>query len=128
MAFTPYVQDLDAWKKHFVEMAEGKLPVPPDGLWRVNKWKQRGGDGDGADVRLVTPTQQAVEMAQSEMKRESQLPPELLKAAAKLLGRQSAEKTRNVRKRKPAAAATQATKNSAKKKKDTVKNVIGKNK
>ncbi len=54
----------DAWKKHFVDMASGKFRTKS--FYRLGV--QRGGS-DENPIRLVTPTQQAIEMARSEEKR-----------------------------------------------------------
>jgi hypothetical protein len=53
----------DAWKKHFVDMAEGKLRDMA--FYQLST--QRGGS-DVSPIQLVTPTQQAIEMAHSQTK------------------------------------------------------------
>ncbi len=53
----------EAWKKHFVDMATGKLRQKT--FYQLGT--QRGG-GDEAVIQLVTPTQQGIEMARSQEK------------------------------------------------------------
>ncbi len=68
MAFVPYIADLEKWKKHFIHMADGKA-VGSDGLYVIGKTHQTGGSGEGEPVvKYVTPTAQAVEQAESELK------------------------------------------------------------
>jgi hypothetical protein len=53
----------EAWKKHFVDMAEGKFRAKS--FYQLST--QRGGS-DVSPIQLVTPTQQAIEMAHSQAK------------------------------------------------------------
>ena len=55
----------EAWKKHFVDMADGKF--------REKTFYQLGtqrGAGDVSPIQLVTPTQQAIEMAHAQEKQQ----------------------------------------------------------
>ena len=54
-----------AWKKHFLDMAAGKLNSSQ--FYSLGQGDQQGGSS-GPKIELVTPTQQAVEMAKSEQK------------------------------------------------------------
>ncbi len=57
----------EAWKRHFVAMAGGKFRDKP--FYRVGAQQ---GSGDDAPIQLVTPTQQAVEMARAQEKDRSE--------------------------------------------------------
>ena len=68
MAFVPYIADLEKWKKHFMHMAESKT-VGSGGMYIVGKTYHSGrGENDEPVVKYVTPTAQAVEQAESEIK------------------------------------------------------------
>lgn len=58
------MMNADAWKKHFLSMAEGKFRDRPF----YSLANQRGGSEE-SKIQVVTPTQQAVEMAKSQIKR-----------------------------------------------------------
>ena len=53
----------EAWKRHFLDMAAGR--VRPAQFYSLRPSGQTGGNG-GTTVELVTPTQQAVEIAKSD--------------------------------------------------------------
>ncbi len=67
MATKPFASDPDAWKKHFLDMASGKLRNAS--FYRLGRTSQYGGS-TGPTIELVTPTQQAIEMAKSEQKQQ----------------------------------------------------------
>lgn len=52
-----------AWKRHFVDMARGKFRDKP--FYQLET--QHGG---GSPIQMVTPTQQAIEMARSQEKQQ----------------------------------------------------------
>ena len=64
MDYSPHVSDLNKWKNHFIHMAttnHGKNRK----MYTVGK--QSG--GSEPSVQLVTPTEQAVQMAKADLKR-----------------------------------------------------------
>ena len=64
MAFNvPFVSDVDKWKTHFLKMAE--QGTKPKQFYAINP--KKGGSGDDPIV-VVSPTQQDVARAKSEMK------------------------------------------------------------
>ena len=65
MKYVPFVARIDAWKHSFATGRNTRHPGTKR-RWLVN---QKGGGGqDEPVIQLVTPTQQAVERAKSEMK------------------------------------------------------------
>lgn len=61
--------DIEAWKEHFINMAEGKISPDNNGIWVVRiKKKNEGNDANSQPLTLVTPTQQAVEIAKNDVK------------------------------------------------------------
>lgn len=64
MKYVPFVARIEAWKNSFATDRSTRHPGNKR-RWLVN---QRGGGQDDAVIQLVTPTQQAVERAQSEIK------------------------------------------------------------
>ncbi len=67
MATKPFASDPGMWKKHFLDMASGKLHN--SSFYRLGRANQYGGS-TGPTIELVTPTQQAIEMAKSEQKQQ----------------------------------------------------------
>lgn len=63
MKYVPFVAEVESWKKSFA-IDSGNRPGNKR-RWIVN---QRGGGQEDGLIQLVTPTQQAVERAQSEIK------------------------------------------------------------
>ncbi len=59
--------NVEAWKKHFVSMSDGKMSEQPF----YSLTNQKGGNQE-AKIELVTPTQQAVEMAMSKGKEQNE--------------------------------------------------------
>lgn len=55
-----------AWKRHFVDMARGKFRDKP--FYQLET--QHGG---GSPIQMVTPTQQAIEMARSQEKQQQRI-------------------------------------------------------
>lgn len=62
MAAKPYASSLDTWKKHFLDMAAGKLHQ--SGFYRLGRNSQYGGSTEPV-IELLTPTQQAILKGQS---------------------------------------------------------------
>ena len=59
--------DIERWKRHFRDMAEGKLQPAFLGKYLVSA-EQSGGKSNEPNVKFVTPVAQAVELAKSELK------------------------------------------------------------
>ena len=64
MKYVPFVARVDAWKSSFATDKTTRHPGTRR-RWLVN---QKGGGREDGVIQLVTPTQQAVERAQSEIK------------------------------------------------------------
>ncbi|MCF1459669.1 MAG: hypothetical protein LPH21_19605 [Shewanella sp.] len=64
MKYVPFVARIEAWKHSFATDKNTRHPGTKR-RWLVH---QKGGGQEGAVIQLVTPTQQAVERAQSEIK------------------------------------------------------------
>lgn len=71
-AFIPHSTDINQWKKHFTEMAEGKIGYSQK-IYTMGDKVQSGG-GDEARIQMVVPTQQIVDCAKSELKRLNEEP------------------------------------------------------
>ena len=71
--WVPYIPDYDKWYQHFKDLSEGY--VQPDHLGRyvvgVGERNRKLKEAETPVVKLVSPVAQAVEMAKSEMERES---------------------------------------------------------
>jgi hypothetical protein len=65
MAYVPYVPDLEAWKKHFVNYTPSKTKK-----FYTLKNKQQG-EGSYPSIKLVTPMEQFVEQAKAKAKAKS---------------------------------------------------------
>jgi hypothetical protein len=63
LAYVPYVPDLESWKDHF----KNYVPSGPKPFYTIKKRQQ--GEGTLPTIKLVTPTQQFVEQAKSQMKK-----------------------------------------------------------
>ena len=63
MKYVPFVAHLEAWKKSFKTDASNRHPG------RHKRWivSYQKGEGEETPICLVTPTQQAIERAQSEI-------------------------------------------------------------
>ena len=61
------IQNLQAWENHFKDMSEGKT-TKKGKLFIVGN---QSGHGDKPIIELVSPAAQVVEMAQSQLKRQS---------------------------------------------------------
>ena len=64
MKYVPFVAQVESWKKSFATDS-GTMHPGNKRRWLVN---QKGGGQEDAVIQLVTPTQQAVERARSEIK------------------------------------------------------------
>ena len=64
MKYVPFVAQVESWKKSFATDSGTRQPGNKR-RWLVN---QKGGGQEDSLIQLVTPTQQAVERAQSEVK------------------------------------------------------------
>lgn len=71
--WVPYVPDFKKWEQHFVDLSEGRVRPDHKGRYLVGSGSQvkTVRADDTPKVTLVTPVAQAVEMAQSELKREA---------------------------------------------------------
>lgn len=68
MAFIPYVPDLEKWKKHFIHMADGKIPQSHDVYILGQSFQHGGKDHREPMIQLITPTAQAVKQAAATVK------------------------------------------------------------
>ena len=64
MDYSPHVTDLNKWKSHFIDMASTNHSKNKK-MYTVGR--QSG--GSEPSVQLVTPTEQAVQMAKADLKR-----------------------------------------------------------
>ena len=67
MSLVSTINNIDVWKKHFIDMVNGKKKK------QKNVYVVQSGKGESNEkkesIKLVTPTQQVVERAKSDMKR-----------------------------------------------------------
>lgn len=66
MSWKPFIPDVNEWKKHFVESADMKY-IPNLKTYVIGQFGN--GSRPVTQIELITPTQQAVEMARSELKK-----------------------------------------------------------
>lgn len=66
MSWKPFIPDVNEWKKHFVESVDMKY-IPNQNTYVIGQF--RNGSRPLTQIELITPTQQAVEMARSELKK-----------------------------------------------------------
>lgn len=66
MSWKPFIPDVNEWKKHFVESADMKY-IPNQKTYVIGQFGN--GSRPVTQIELITPTQQAVEMARSELKK-----------------------------------------------------------
>ena len=109
MTLVNNINNLEKWKKHFLDMVEGKKSkVKNVYLLNSSKSKQVGGSAD-PPIKMVTPTQQAVERAKSDLKRsieEEKMPataikrPRIAKKVSKLKKHRTKKKSSRKTKRK----------------------------
>ena len=92
MEYSPHVSDLNTWKNHFLDMASTSHAKSKK-MYTVGK--QFG--GSQPSVQLVTPTEQAVQMAKADLKRKSK--PTKRPATAKKKQTPKKPRPRNKRKR-----------------------------
>ncbi len=93
----------DAWKKHFVDMASGKFR--DRSFYQLGS--QRGGSDTNPPIQLISPTQQAVEMAHSQenLRRQKRSP-----ANKKAKKAKTASKIKKPARKKPRQSTTKKTK------------------
>ena len=76
MTYLPHIQDIEKWKRHFVNMAEGKarrnIISGIEGYYVVDSIQNGGGKTHDIPVKMVTPVAQAVELAKSELEEEEE--------------------------------------------------------
>ena len=73
LKWVPYVPDFAKWERHFKDMSEGKVRPDHKGRYIVgNGSRSSTEESTRPVVRLVTPVAQAIEMAKSELKRETE--------------------------------------------------------
>lgn len=72
MTFEPYVPDLEKWRRHFVNMAEGKTRRNKNGKYVVGAIHQEGGKTVEPVIQMVTPVAAAVGLAKSELAQEEE--------------------------------------------------------
>ena len=74
--WVPYVPDFKKWEQHFVDISEGRVRPDHKGRYIVGSGSRNRAppkkDDDQIKVELVTPVAHAVEMAKSELERESE--------------------------------------------------------
>ena len=90
MKYVPFVARIDAWKNSFATDKSTRHPGTKR-RWLV---QQKGGGQEDGVIQLVTPTQQAVERARSEIKemRKREGPVETYKAKVKKRASKSKKK------------------------------------
>lgn len=66
MSWKPFIPDVNEWKKHFVESVDMKY-IPNQKTYVIGQFGN--GSRPVTQIELITPTQQAVEMARSELKK-----------------------------------------------------------
>ena len=129
MTVTPNIVNKEKWRRHFENMADGKI-APINKIYAVGRENRTQTGGSQEDrVKIVSPTAQAVEMAKAEVERE--IAPEEaggtqrgIKRRAPMRGGRSAKRHRRVqtnkkkrkgkKKRKQRAAKHRARGNSRK--------------
>ena len=70
MSWRPFIADVEEWKKHFLESTDMNF-IPNQKSYIVGQFGH-GNRPSPTQIELVTPTQQAVEMAKSEIKKRKQ--------------------------------------------------------
>lgn len=66
MSWKPFIPDVNEWKKHFVESVDMKY-IPNQKTYVIGQFGN--GRRPVTQIKLITPTQQAVEMARCELKK-----------------------------------------------------------
>jgi predicted RNase H-like HicB family nuclease len=73
------LKELTAWRNHFKAMAEQKLPIPSDGIYRVampsggsTETIQTGDGGSTETIKIISPLEGVLEQAKSESKMNEQ--------------------------------------------------------
>ena len=68
--------DLETWTRHFRRMAEGKLQPNAKGYYVVDQTRDTNGpedtDDDKLKINMISPVEQAVDLAKSEMQQQQQ--------------------------------------------------------
>ena len=76
--YTAISSDVEEWYQHFKKMAEGKLNPSKQGLYLIHnsdKTKEKPSDSSAeTKIELVSPSAQALEIAQSEAKHAADQP------------------------------------------------------
>ena len=121
------INKLDKWKKHFLDMVEGKKSnIKNVYLQKNNKSKQVGGSADPS-IKLVTPTQQTVERAKSDQKRfidEEKMVPTAIKRAC-IIKKVSKHKKHRTQKKSSTKTKKKAAKRKTKKNRKWKKDKFG---
>ena len=127
MTLVNNINNLDKWKKHFLDMVEGKKSnIKNVYLLKNNKSKQVGGGADPT-IKLVTPTQQAVERAKSDLKRsidDEKMAPTAIKRA-RIIKKVSKQKKHRTQRRSSTKTKTKAAKGKTKKRRKRKKDKFG---
>jgi hypothetical protein len=72
--WVPYIPDFKKWEQHFIDISEGRVRPDHKGRYIVGSGSIQRTTSKTAEhpkVTLVTPVAQAVEMAKSELERET---------------------------------------------------------
>ncbi len=62
--------NIEAWKRHFVNMTKGKTQPDKRGYYLVDSIQRGGNKPAEPSIKFVTPTAQAVELAKSELRQQ----------------------------------------------------------
>lgn len=64
--WVPYVPDVKKWEQHFIDISEGRAHPDRDGRYIVGSGASKISETT-ADLHLVTPVAQSIEMAKAEL-------------------------------------------------------------
>ena len=69
MSYKPYVANAEAWQRHFMDMAEGKMDHG-NSFYKLTRGKAASDDKPPHSLKVVAPSAQVVEQAKQELRRE----------------------------------------------------------
>jgi hypothetical protein len=98
--WVPYVPDFAKWERHFKDISEGRVRPDHKGRYIVGSGSRASTtDSTRPMVKLVTPVAQAIEMAKSELRRETRATSRLKSQNADSLFKEMYYRTRPNKKR-----------------------------
>jgi hypothetical protein len=81
--WVPYVPDFAKWERHFKDISEGRVRPDHKGRYIVGSGSRSSTrETTQPTIKLVTPVAQAIEMAKSDLKREKQRAPTVIRGGA----------------------------------------------